>query len=171
MNFNGRFWNKPGHLGMTRQQLKDALQALPTPEAGDAGKAVLVNADADGYELGTVGGGGGESYDMVIECAKLPTAAAASDYTISSGSVADVMTKIQNGGTPKVYIHAKEDLSGGGGGIFHVGVSADFIEWGSEHELAVTYGYFTKTYIYIIELYWYDGSLSVTKKKVQTSNL
>ena len=25
MNFNGRFYNKPGHLGMTRQQLKDAL--------------------------------------------------------------------------------------------------------------------------------------------------
>ena len=42
---------------MTRAELKDALQALPKPEAGDAGKAVLVNADADGYELGEAGGG------------------------------------------------------------------------------------------------------------------
>lgn len=57
MLFNGKFWNKPGHLGMTRAELKDALQALPKPEAGDAGKAVLVNADADGYELGEAGGG------------------------------------------------------------------------------------------------------------------
>lgn len=59
MLFNGKYYNKPGHLGMTRQQLKDALDALPTPEAGDAGKAVVVNADADGYELGSAGGGGG----------------------------------------------------------------------------------------------------------------
>lgn len=171
MNINGKFWHKPGHLGMTTDEVKKALKALPTPEAGDAGKAVLVNADADGYELGTPGGGGGESYDMVIECAKLPAVATASDYTISSGSVTDVMTKIQNGGTPKVYIHAKEDLSGDGGGIFHVGVSADYIERGSEHELAVIFGYFTKPTIYIIELYWYDGSLSVTKKKVTTTNV
>ena len=57
MNFNGKFWHKPGHLGMTTAEVKKALQALPTPEAGDAGKAVLVNADADGYELGTAGGG------------------------------------------------------------------------------------------------------------------
>ena len=57
MLFNGKYYNKPGHLGMTRQQLKDALKALPTPEAGDAGKAVVVNADADGYELGEAGGG------------------------------------------------------------------------------------------------------------------
>lgn len=170
MNFNGKYWHKPGHLGMTTDEVKAALKALPTPEAGDAGKAVVVNADADGYELGAAGGGG-ESYDMVIECAKLPAVAAASDYTISSGSVTDVMTKIQNGGTPKVYIHAKEDLSGGGGGIFHVGVSADYIERGSEHELAVTFGYFTKTYIYVIEMYWYDGSLSVSKKKVATTNI
>lgn len=26
MNFNGRFYNKPGHLGMTRAELKEALQ-------------------------------------------------------------------------------------------------------------------------------------------------
>ena len=26
--FNGRFYNKPGHLGMTRQQLKDALAGI-----------------------------------------------------------------------------------------------------------------------------------------------
>lgn len=58
MNFNGKFWHKPGHLGMTTDEVKKALQALPTPEAGDAGKAVLVNADADGYELGSAGGGG-----------------------------------------------------------------------------------------------------------------
>jgi hypothetical protein len=57
MNFNGRFWNKPGHLGMTTDEVKKALQALPTPEAGDAGKAVVVNADGDGYELGEAGGG------------------------------------------------------------------------------------------------------------------
>lgn len=57
MNFNGKFWHKPGHLGMTTAQVKKALQALPTPEAGDAGKAVVVNADADGYELGEAGGG------------------------------------------------------------------------------------------------------------------
>lgn len=59
MNFNGKFWHKPGHLGMSTDEVKKALKALPTPEAGDAGKAVLVNADADGYELGTPGGGGG----------------------------------------------------------------------------------------------------------------
>lgn len=59
MNFNGKFWHKPGHLGMTTDEVKKALKALPTPEAGDAGKAVLVNADADGYELGAAGGGGG----------------------------------------------------------------------------------------------------------------
>lgn len=27
MFFNGRFYNKPGHLGMTRQQLKEALKS------------------------------------------------------------------------------------------------------------------------------------------------
>lgn len=59
MNFNGKFWHKPGHLGMTTDEVKKALKALPTPEAGDAGKAVVVNADADGYELGEAGGGGG----------------------------------------------------------------------------------------------------------------
>ena len=58
MLFNGKYYNKPGHLGMTRAELKKAVKALPTPEAGDAGKAVVVNADADGYELGTAGGGG-----------------------------------------------------------------------------------------------------------------
>lgn len=59
MNFNGKYWHKPGHLGMTTDEVKAALKALPTPEAGDAGKAVVVNADADGYELGAAGGGGG----------------------------------------------------------------------------------------------------------------
>lgn len=57
MLFNGKYYNKPGHLGMTRAELKEALDALPTPEAGDAGKAVVVNADADGYELSEAGGG------------------------------------------------------------------------------------------------------------------
>lgn len=57
MLFNGKFWNKPGHLGMTRQQLKEALKALPAPEAGDAGKPVIVNEDGDGYVLGETGGG------------------------------------------------------------------------------------------------------------------
>ena len=57
MLFNGKFWNKPGHLGMTRQQLKEALEALPAPEAGDAGKPVVVNEDGDGYVLGDAGGG------------------------------------------------------------------------------------------------------------------
>ena len=56
MNFNGKYWHKPGHLGMTTDEVKKALKALPTPEAGDAGKAVLVNEDADGYELGATGG-------------------------------------------------------------------------------------------------------------------
>ena len=66
MLFNGKFYNKPGHLGMTTEELKDALDALPKPEAGDAGKAVVVNADADGYELGEAGGGGGDVYANVI---------------------------------------------------------------------------------------------------------
>lgn len=57
MNFNGKYWHKPGHLGMTTDEVKKALQTLPTPEAGDAGKAVVVNEDADGYELGEAGGG------------------------------------------------------------------------------------------------------------------
>lgn len=26
MNFNGKFWHKPGHLGMTTAQVKEALQ-------------------------------------------------------------------------------------------------------------------------------------------------
>lgn len=26
MNFNGRYWHKPGHLGMTTAQVKEALQ-------------------------------------------------------------------------------------------------------------------------------------------------
>ena len=57
MNFNGKFWHKPGHLGMTTDEVKKALQALPTPEAGDAGKPVIVNEDGDGYVLGESGGG------------------------------------------------------------------------------------------------------------------
>lgn len=66
MLFNGKYYNKPGHLGMTRDELKKALRALPKPEVGDAGKPVVVNEDGDGYVLG--GGGGGEyeielSYD------------------------------------------------------------------------------------------------------------
>lgn len=66
MLFNGKYYNKPGHLGMTRAELKAALEALPTPEAGDAGKAVLVNADADGYELGEAGGGGGGEFLVTV---------------------------------------------------------------------------------------------------------
>ena len=58
MNFNGKFWHKPGHLGITTTEVKKALQALPTPEAGDAGKVVIVNEAEDGYELGEAGGGG-----------------------------------------------------------------------------------------------------------------
>lgn len=57
MLFNGKYYNKPGHLGMTREELKEALEALPTPEAGDAGKPVVVNEDGDGYVLGDAGGG------------------------------------------------------------------------------------------------------------------
>lgn len=57
MNFNGKYWHKPGHLGMTTDEVKKALQALPTPEAGDAGKAVVVNEAEDGYILGPAGGG------------------------------------------------------------------------------------------------------------------
>ena len=57
MLFNGKYYNKPGHLGMTTEELKAALEALPTPEAGDAGKPVVVNEDGDGYVLGETGGG------------------------------------------------------------------------------------------------------------------
>ena len=57
MLFNGKYYNKPGHLGMTTEELKEALKALPVPEAEDAGKAVVVNEDGDGYELGEAGGG------------------------------------------------------------------------------------------------------------------
>lgn len=51
------FYNKKYHLGMPIEDVKAALQALPAPEAGDAGKAVVVNEDGDGYELGEAGGG------------------------------------------------------------------------------------------------------------------
>lgn len=56
MLFNGKYYNKPGHLGMTTEELKAALEALPTPEAGDAGKPVVVNENGDGYVLGEAGG-------------------------------------------------------------------------------------------------------------------
>lgn len=60
MNFNGKFWHKPGHLGMTTAQLKEALAGagkIPEIEAGDAGKAIVVNEAEDGYELASAGGG------------------------------------------------------------------------------------------------------------------
>lgn len=44
MNFNGKFWHKPGHLGMTTAQVKEAL-------AG-AGKLdyEVVNVTEDGFD-------------------------------------------------------------------------------------------------------------------------
>lgn len=38
------------------ESLVAAATELPTPEAGDAGKVLTVNSDADGYELDNVGG-------------------------------------------------------------------------------------------------------------------
>lgn len=44
MNFNGKFWHKPGHLGMTTAQVKEAL-------AGGGGDvfAVIFTYDTDHY--------------------------------------------------------------------------------------------------------------------------
>lgn len=40
------------------QQIADVNALLPTPTEADVGKAVIVNPDGSGYELGTVSGGG-----------------------------------------------------------------------------------------------------------------
>lgn len=51
MLFNGKYYNKPGHLGMTRQQLKEALD-------GGGIKTVIVELTAEEaltiYQDGTV---------------------------------------------------------------------------------------------------------------------
>lgn len=59
MLFNGKYYNKPGHLGMTTEEVKAALAGagkIPAIEAGDAGKAIVVNESENGFELGDVGG-------------------------------------------------------------------------------------------------------------------
>ena len=46
MNFNGKFWHKPGHLGMTRAELKEALAggaAIPETSSDDAGKILVID--------------------------------------------------------------------------------------------------------------------------------
>ena len=69
MNFNGKYWHKAGHLGMTTAQVKEALAGagkIPEIEAGDAGKAIVVNEAEDGYELASAGGGSLYQHNIVF---------------------------------------------------------------------------------------------------------
>ena len=51
MLFNGKYYNKPGHLGMTTEELKEALQGgggggvLPEIDPADEGKILVVASD------------------------------------------------------------------------------------------------------------------------------
>lgn len=98
MNFNGKFWNKPGHLGMTRQQLKEALEALPIPEAGDAGKAVVVNEDGDGYKLGEAGGGKLYCHLLFFNRGSMWTYSVIYNYDSTPFTLATLKTYLQNTG-------------------------------------------------------------------------
>jgi hypothetical protein len=87
MNFNGKYWHKPGHLGMTTAQLKEAL-------AG--------------------GGGGGTPIDpitIVIPASDLPTITSTyKDYAVSDeiyhGDTADV-NNIQRNISVQLYTDAE----------------------------------------------------------------
>ena len=88
------FFNKKGHLGKTTDEVKEAINAagsIPAIESGDAGKAIVVNEEEDGFELATVGGGGGGSDLFPISPDTTYTLSDA-EYTGLSGSTAVAYT-------------------------------------------------------------------------------
>lgn len=95
---------------------------LPIPEAGDAGKVLTVNSDADGYELDNVGGipsiasgdagkvitvnAGETAYELATPVAPesiIDDSEAATDTVYSSSKVDTLLSgKADNSNTPKI---------------------------------------------------------------------
>ena len=73
------FYNKKGHLGMTRAELLEKLN-------------------------GGGGGGGGDTYDLVIKCASETMNTTLSNWSVVDGHVTDVISKMESGVPIKIRV-------------------------------------------------------------------
>lgn len=67
MNFNGKFWHKPGHLGMTTDEVKTALAgAAKLPEVDDTDEGKVLTVDSEGNFAASEPSGGSTYYRHII---------------------------------------------------------------------------------------------------------
>lgn len=84
--------------------------SIPTPAPSDSGKVLGVDSSG-AYALQDSGGGGGDSWDLLVKCGKTSAAGkpstTASDYSIVEGSSENVYTKLGQNKPAKVGLLVK----------------------------------------------------------------